>query len=550
MGRPTMSSEAPAENETAASSEVAVHVDTNAEAPAKTSEAPASGVGAAKQSPTPPVTEQKSAMTATPAAENTTPADKKDDDAPADEKQHRKSSGLLLIWQLLMVLFICLFTKYDDGLFSASVSGPQMLTYGHFQDVHVMIFIGFGFLMTFLRKYGASAVSLNMLVAVFCIEWYIIGGGFVHKLCEGGDALENKITVNLVTLITADFAAACVLITFGGLLGKVSFQQLMVVTFFEILFFSFNESLNSQSLIISDMGGSVVLHTFGAYFGLGASWVLTTKEAKEHVDNSSSRTSDLFSMIGTIFLWMFWPSFNSALAPAIEQQRCVVNTVISITGSCVMAFIVSYYMRGGKFNMVDVQNATLAGGVAIGTACNMAVTPGGALCVGCIAGILSVVGYTKISPWLESTLGLYDTCGIHNLHGMPGVLAGIVGAIAAAAATEDDYKGLTGLKAAFPGRYDEAGNEVRTAGEQGWCQFGYLIATLAISICSGILTGYIALYAARPATKLFDDSESFEVPDEEIPEWAQAASPTSHMIRRKVGSGDKEFNLDLNAAEP
>lgn len=37
--------------------------------------------------------------------------------------------------------------------------------YGHFQDIHVMIFVGFGFLMTFLRKYGYSAVSLNMLVA-------------------------------------------------------------------------------------------------------------------------------------------------------------------------------------------------------------------------------------------------------------------------------------------------------------------------------------------------------------------------------------------------
>ena len=33
-----------------------------------------------------------------------------------------------------------------------------------------MIFIGFGFLMTFLKKYGLSAVSLNMLIAVISIQ--------------------------------------------------------------------------------------------------------------------------------------------------------------------------------------------------------------------------------------------------------------------------------------------------------------------------------------------------------------------------------------------
>ena len=49
-----------------------------------------------------------------------------------------------------------------------------------FQDVHVMIFIGFGFLMTFLKKYGLSAMSLNMLIAVICLQWATLVYGFFH----------------------------------------------------------------------------------------------------------------------------------------------------------------------------------------------------------------------------------------------------------------------------------------------------------------------------------------------------------------------------------
>lgn len=43
-----------------------------------------------------------------------------------------------------------------------------------------MIFIGFGFLMTFLKKYGLSAVSLNMLCAVISLEWATLVIGFFH----------------------------------------------------------------------------------------------------------------------------------------------------------------------------------------------------------------------------------------------------------------------------------------------------------------------------------------------------------------------------------
>ena len=34
---------------------------------------------------------------------------------------------------------------------------------------------------------------------------------------------------------------------------------------------------------------------------------------------------------------------------------------------------------------------------------------------------------------------IHDTCGVNNLHGMPGILAGIIGAIVVGLADEDDY---------------------------------------------------------------------------------------------------------------
>ena len=91
------------------------------------------------------------------------------------------------------------------------------------------------------------------------------------------------------------------------------------------------------------------------------------------------------------------PSFNGALAsaPGAEHQPqflCVMNTVLSLLGACLAAFAASAAVDG-KLNMVHIQNATLAGGVAVGSAANMSFTPMGALLVGVVAGIWSVCGY-------------------------------------------------------------------------------------------------------------------------------------------------------------
>ena len=65
-------------------------------------------------------------------------------------------AGPLLFMQLISVLLYGLFTDYGEEAVGTTAGSQTSNTidkyYPFFQDVHVMIFIGFGFLMTFLKK--------------------------------------------------------------------------------------------------------------------------------------------------------------------------------------------------------------------------------------------------------------------------------------------------------------------------------------------------------------------------------------------------------------
>ena len=63
--------------------------------------------------------------------------------------------------------------------------------------------------------------------------------------------------------------------------------------------------------------------------------------------------SDLFAMVGSLFLWVFWPSFNSGALEGVDRHRAVVNTYIALASCCVTTFAVSAFVdENGKFNMV------------------------------------------------------------------------------------------------------------------------------------------------------------------------------------------------------
>ena len=58
---------------------------------------------------------------------------------------------------------------------------------------------------------------------------------------------------------------------------------------------------------------------------------------------------------GTIFLWVYWPSFNSYGADEITQRRAMVNTVYALAASCMATYAFSVLSsQDSKLNMVCV----------------------------------------------------------------------------------------------------------------------------------------------------------------------------------------------------
>ncbi len=62
------------------------------------------------------------------------------------------------------------------------------------------------------------------------------------------------------------------------------------------------------------------------------------------------------------------------------------NTAFSLAAATVATFVVApYYNHTGKYRMVDVQNATLAGGVAMGACADLHIGAASAIAIGAAA---------------------------------------------------------------------------------------------------------------------------------------------------------------------
>jgi ammonium transporter Rh len=305
---------------------------------------------------------------------------------------------------------------------AASEQLRQVQQYNFSIGILAMLLVGFGFLMVFVKNYGFSATTGTYLVVATSLPLYM----FLRSTgILSSDALPLG---SIESVLYAEFAAAAALIAMGAVLGRLRSYQYALLAVIIIPVYLLNEWLVYDGGLgitkgFTDAAGSIVIHAFGAYFGLGLTIALTSAKAR-NLSITSDATSDRFALLGSMVLWVFWPSFCSAVVAPEQVQLTVVNTLLALCGATLSTFVMSFTLRKSKPAIGDIANASLAGGVAIGATCNI-VSPAIAFVIGLAAGVLCVIGYVVIQGKLQAKLKIVDTCGVHNLHGMPGLLGGI-----------------------------------------------------------------------------------------------------------------------------
>ncbi|XP_074516524.1 rh blood group, D antigen [Sebastes fasciatus] len=411
--------------------------------------------------------------------------------APQYAPSLRSRLAPLLIF--LQTGFIVIYAFYVEIESNAKADGITFSNfYPEFQDVNVMVILGFGFLCTFLVRYGFSGSGFNFLVAAMATQWAIILNGTESWYYRG------KIRIDLRSLVVAEMCTASALISIGAVQGKTNPVHLILMALLEVSGFVLNQWLLQTLLKVQPLNSIMLLHIFGAFFGLMTSWILYRKGCEQQFEKEKfDRKTGLFAVLGTLFLWMFWPSFNSVLVDSRTPGRklgAVCSTYLALAVSAVTAAAVSVLSSPkGKLNPIHMQSCILAGGVAVGVSMSVVRQPWEAMTIGFTAAVVSTIGLRYLKIHMLRAFECHDTCAVLSTHGLPGLLGWLAHLLLQIKDCDDH---TTAIRFAV-------------------FHICTLFITIALSLSMGIITGLLLKWNFwRPPQdrKCFDDQAFWEFP--------------------------------------
>jgi Amt family ammonium transporter len=173
--------------------------------------------------------------------------------------------------------------------------------------------------------------------------------------------------------------------------------------------------------VFRDFAGSTVVHTVGGFIALWGAIALGPRLGRKFKKDGGGPlpAHDLtIGAIGAVILWFGWYGFNpGSTLSALDFEgigRVATNTTLAACagGLVAMAWV---YPRSKKWDLGMTCNGLLGGLVAITCPCYW-VSPGGAVVIGAVAGIVVPLGV----DFLES-LRIDDPIGAVAVHGFAGI---------------------------------------------------------------------------------------------------------------------------------
>ncbi|MCL5980956.1 MAG: ammonium transporter [Firmicutes bacterium] len=335
----------------------------------------------------------------------------------------------------------------------------ELLRYHRGQDVFFMLML-VAFLMLFIKRYqwGIALMTILVLSASFPLYFAVRTMYFGHS----GD---------IVTIILGVVASITLVIACGMFLGQIKTWHFLVMSVLFVPAYAFNEwFLFTYLKGVADAGGSLLVHAFAAYFGFGVILALRHKEVQD-IPMKATVHSVSFVWLASMLLWMLWPSFTSALVAPEKVVSVMLVTYMALMGSTLSTYVLLSALQK-KIDPLIFTYAILSGGVTIGSTIDL-VGPWVAFLIGILAGVASTLCFLYLHQALLKATGVLDVMGVHNLHGIPGVLGALL---------------------AIP--------------FAGTVQITAAIGTIVIGLLTGLLSGVIVKAFGKPVCSL-DDEECF-----------------------------------------
>jgi len=260
-------------------------------------------------------------------------------------------------------------------------------------------------------------------------------GGFIGKFSffyndNGVEGIPNKASLMFQTM----FAATAATIVSGAMAERTKFNTYLIFSLFiTLIIYPISGHWIWGGGWLSELGfhdfaGSTVVHSVGAWVGLAGATMVGARIGKYNGKANAIPGHNLtLGALGVFILWFGWFGFNpgSQLAASGTDNALAISHIFITTNLAAAAgAMTAMFITWGRHKRPGLSltlNGALAGLVAITAGCDT-VSPGGAVIIGIIAGIVLVFGVGLF----DKVLKIDDPVGAISVHGLSGATGTIL----------------------------------------------------------------------------------------------------------------------------